>query len=85
MGALLTYFFTIFSMKDLNLTISSLKFNDIDKFGVSYWVSVACCLLMIIFAIYYRWSKERYHRFLIMEKLIDQDRLEDDDEFDLEH
>lgn len=40
------------------------------QFGVCYWVSFGCCLAMIAFAIYYRWSKARYERFLIMEKLV---------------
>jgi hypothetical protein len=41
--------------------------------------------MMVIFAIYYRWSKNRYHRFLIMEKLLDQELVQQEDEFDLEH
>ncbi|KAM3145592.1 hypothetical protein pb186bvf_002366 [Paramecium bursaria] len=63
--ALLLYFFCVILMNDLEL--------DGKSFGASYWVSLACGILLIAFAFYYRWSKARYQRFLIMNKLVSQE------------
>ncbi|KAM3145498.1 hypothetical protein pb186bvf_002272 [Paramecium bursaria] len=63
--ALLLYFFCVVFMGNLGLSGR--------LFGASYWVSMTCALCMIAFAFYYKWSKARYQRFLIMEKLVSQE------------